>query len=88
MDFDTPFSSVEGSPVVSLNTGDGVYNASFAPVLSGKYTVAVMLATQLEVQNITADVSARAGSFVLQVHHPDKHTLLTKILPDKHTLRG
>ena len=66
LDYDTPFSSVDGSPVVTLGTGDGSYNASFTPILSGQYTVAVMLATQFEVQNITADVSARAGSFVLQ----------------------
>ena len=66
VDYDTPYSAVEGSTVVSMGTGDGTYNASFTPILSGQYTVAVLLATQQEVQNITADVSTRSGSFVLQ----------------------
>jgi hypothetical protein len=44
----------------------GLYNVSFAPTRSGEYTVAVMLGTQLEVQNITADISGRTGYFTLQ----------------------
>ena len=39
---------------------------SFVPTRSGEYTVAVMLGTQLEVQNITADISSRTGYFTLQ----------------------
>jgi hypothetical protein len=48
-------------------TGHGGYNASFTPLASGTYTVVPVLGTVLEVQNITADVSARSGSFILQV---------------------
>jgi hypothetical protein len=44
----------------------GQYNVSYLPTRSGVYTVAVMLGTKLEVQNITADISARTGYFILQ----------------------
>ena len=44
----------------------GLYDVSFLPTLSGRYTVAILLGTQLEVQNITADISSRTGYFTLQ----------------------
>ena len=54
-----------------VSTGGGGYNASFTPLASGVYTVVPVLGSVLEVQNITADVSARSGSFILQVR-PDR----------------
>lgn len=44
----------------------GQYNVSYLPTRSGEYTIAVMLGTKLEVQNITADITARTGYFILQ----------------------
>ena len=62
-DMDSPHSSTDGSVAARP---DGVYSATYTPTRSGQYTLAVMLATIHEVHNITANVSARAGWFVLQ----------------------
>ena len=63
--FDSPLSSVNGN--VQYVSG-GAYNASYSPYKSGTYTVAPLLSTQLEIQNISIvfkNLSARSGFFKL-----------------------
>lgn len=64
-----PFGSTESSVdgIVTYISG-GAYNATYTPFKSGVYTIATLLSTQLEVQNITVSystISSRAGYFVL-----------------------
>lgn len=48
--------------------GEGSYGVTYRPIMSGAYTVAIMLADALEVQNVTAtwaSLASRGGYFVL-----------------------
>jgi len=50
--------AVEGSVVYSGSNDrryGGTYDVEFTPTIAGDYTIAVMLGTQLEVQNITTN---------------------------------
>jgi hypothetical protein len=68
-DFDDDFIAVDGSVSYSGNKDfGGTYDVEFTPVISGEYTISVMLGEVLEVQNISTgwtSLADRSGYFTL-----------------------
>jgi hypothetical protein len=66
--YDAISTAVEGTIVYDNSAAGGTYDVEFTPVIQGEYVVNIMLAEQLEVQNLTtkfSNMGDRKGYFTL-----------------------